>query len=124
MGRFRVRTETRERMRDCSKRHPVTIADITRQAATAYTRRIEGGEGVNIADYLKQCTRDNSVVITAASVPKLLPYENETVPPIDAVVNWYLDLKDNGKVSRVKKRMSPRDCRTNPDGSITYLGGA
>jgi hypothetical protein len=115
MGRYRVRIATRARLRDCARRHPVTIAEICRRAANHYRTEAEKAPGVNMEHYRNKCTREESVVITAADV-------GELPERLDNLINWYLDKKDNGKVSRVAK-MEDAECIDNGDGSFTYTGG-
>jgi len=118
MSRYSVRKETRERMRDTARRHPVNIADICRKASALYKKvNQQTPGGVNLEKYKVPCTRDNRVVVTAANC-------EETGEPMEALVNWYLDQKDNGQTSRVPHQMKPEDCKPNPDGSFTYTGGA
>ena len=112
-ARFRIHEDTREAVNDAARRHALPSAEIYRRAVTAYRRR---AGSVKLSDFAEVCTRENTVVATAAR----LNLEGIDRGGIDSVVRWYLAEFDNGGES--VRGMNPDDVKQNADGSFTFTG--
>ena len=113
-SRFRIHEDTRSAVNDAAKRHALpSAAEVYRRAVTAYGRR---RDSVNLSEFAQECTRENTVVVTAAR----LNLEGIDRGGMDSVVRWYLANFDNGGES--VRGMNPDDVKTNADGSFTYTG--
>jgi len=113
MARFRVHEKTREAVNDAAFRYGLKAAEVYRRAVTAYQRH---SDSVNLSEFGEVCTRENSVVVTAARL-NLESIERGAMEP---VVRWYLAKYDDGGSN--DGGMNAADYRQNPDGTFTYTG--